>query len=775
MNQITNLLLIFTLLCLPSLCQGQAETIKVLVVLTQWANHADRALIPKEDIESMWNGPRDPNTAPGEFIAQYIESNSYGKYTIEATVIDWYQLTVTEEEASNGALGNSVPGRPDIEDNLLPALEAAVAGGIDLTEYSRDGSRFIRGVVFMHSGYAGENGGTDCETGADYLNRIQSKSWGTDESIAGTNLFLSTMVTVSVYRGICDLQIQRIGVVIHEWMHAEFGLEDFYDTGGRYNGSRSATGGIGAFGIMSFAGGQGYDYALPGLMNPYCKMEIGALEPIEITVDGIYDARPSAIHPDVYIIREPYEEGEYLLIENRQPLLSDAKLWGPGGIVIYHVDENMEGYGNLVRGGPFVEGWPGNGDHYKVAVLQADSLYELEMAINLGHNDDFWKEGDVLGPGNGESVATDAGTYPNTDSYVDGNIRVTDLIIDLFTAQADGVWSFRVQGLQEAPSSAPSVAPSQDATLSSVPSQKPSTSLAPSLSLAPSFAIEPVNCFEGIDDDPTMFCNCASDCLDDNRDFKCDCVDAEQCCDEYETPPPTAAPQPTPPPTTPPPTAVGDTPPPTAPPTPPPTSPPTPPPTPPPTVLVTNRPTADRQGECLVTVFTNQCDTFMESKNTQDMQQDQCDCYNFCNGVELPCCPFGNDCSISCNGELVAGCQVPAPEPTPPPTPPPTRPINTCQLSINTQSCDTVSWTDMQPVQGCDCYNFCNGAYSSCCTAGQPCGMECGGSVVAGCEFMSQPNGTPTPVPVTPVPTTATPTADPGPSTFFFWPDGMMR
>lgn len=247
---VATLLLLFTTLSLPSLCQGQPETIKVLVLLVQWANHADRALIPKADIETMWNGPRDPNTAPGEFIATYIESNSYDKYTIEATVIDWYPMTVTEEDASNGRMGNSIDGRPDIEDVLLPVLEAAVAGGIDLDEYNRDGDRYVKGIVFMHSGYAGENGGTDCETGADYLNRIQSKSWGVDEAIAGTNLFLSTMVTVSVYRGTCDLEIQRIGVVIHEWMHAEFGLEDFYDTGGRYNGSTQATGGIGAFGIM---------------------------------------------------------------------------------------------------------------------------------------------------------------------------------------------------------------------------------------------------------------------------------------------------------------------------------------------------------------------------------------------------------------------------------------------------------------------------------------------------------------------------------------------
>jgi hypothetical protein len=210
-----------------------------------------------------------------------------------------------------------------------------------------------------------------------------------------------------------------------------------------------ATGGVGGYDIMSYAGGQRFAAAeqFPGILSPYQKMKLGYLDAIEITADGTYTARASALYPDVFMISTTFEAGEYLLIENRQPILSDARLWAPGGIVIYHIDENTEGYGNFVRGGPFVDGWPGNGAHYKVAVLQADGKYQLEMALNLGHNDDFWKAGDVLGPGNGELVATDSGNYPNTDSYVGGNIQVTGVTIDQFTDEGDGVWSFRVTGM----------------------------------------------------------------------------------------------------------------------------------------------------------------------------------------------------------------------------------------------------------------------------------------------------------------------------------------
>lgn len=120
------------------------ETIKVLVVLVQWANHDDRALIPREEIDQMWNGPSNSGVVPGESITDYFNSNTYGKYTIKADTVDWYRVPQTEEEASNGNMGNSVDGN-DIEDALLPALEAA-AETYDLSDYANENGD-LRGIV----------------------------------------------------------------------------------------------------------------------------------------------------------------------------------------------------------------------------------------------------------------------------------------------------------------------------------------------------------------------------------------------------------------------------------------------------------------------------------------------------------------------------------------------------------------------------------------------------------------------------------------------------
>ena len=262
---------------------------------------------------------------------------------------------------------------------------------------------------------------------------------------------LGTFEVASVYRGVCHLRIARIGVMTHEFLHT-LGLPDLYDVGGRYMGGNSV-GGLGGYDIMANPFGQGNRQAWPGHLSPWPKYNLGWVTPIEITQDGTYTARPSELYPDIYIIQQGYDVGEYLMVENRQPLEFDANMW-TGGILIYHIVVPPDGYigGNEPRGFPGQPGWPANGNHYPVALLQADGLYELEKAESNGGPDDFYlSTSQRLGPGNGELVATSAGIYPNTDSYAFG-IRATGIIIDNFQETESGVWSFRVQGMGRATS-----------------------------------------------------------------------------------------------------------------------------------------------------------------------------------------------------------------------------------------------------------------------------------------------------------------------------------
>ena len=160
-----------------------------------------------------------------------------------------------------------------------------------------------------------------------------------------------------------------------------------------------------------------------------------------IKSDGLYTLKPAATTVQAY--RIDLNEGgtypEYLLIENRQRLAYDVNLF-TGGLVIYHVDD----FADLqsARGYPGQDGWPGNGNHYQVAVLPKDGLYELERGINDGDAGDMWKPGDILGPGMGGTV------FPNTDSYQFGDIRETGIEIEVISQDGYDV-TFRIGGFGE--------------------------------------------------------------------------------------------------------------------------------------------------------------------------------------------------------------------------------------------------------------------------------------------------------------------------------------
>jgi M6 family metalloprotease-like protein len=481
--------------------------LRTLVVLVQWQDHVNRTLITRENLDILWNGfGTEENIFPSGSIRRYIDINSYGKLEIQADVLDWIMTDGTESFYGDGRSGLPRPqsDEPQLRRAFSFVLEQLDDQGFDFTQYDQDNDGILDSVVFLHSGYSAERGGGDCETGTMFENRIWSHVIGRmrDNWISSTGIQLGTYEVASVYRGTCYSNIARIGVMTHEFLHT-LGLPDLYDTNGRY-GSGLAIGGLAGYDIMANPGGQSYRQAWPGHLSPWSKMDLGWLNPIEIQNDGTFTARASEYYEDVYIIRQGYQEREYLLIENRQPLEFDSFLWA-GGILIYHVDENKRGSD---RGFPGLPGWPSSGSHYKVALLQADGLYQLEKSQSNGHAQDFYLSSDqILGPGNGELVSSSEGTYPNTDSYAFGMIAVTGIVIENFHATDEHmVWSFDVRGLDakeetispsvstsqpskkptRPPSDFPTITPSNSPTRqSATPSSLPSTT-APSASAQPS-------------------------------------------------------------------------------------------------------------------------------------------------------------------------------------------------------------------------------------------------------------------------------------------------
>ena len=74
-----------------------------------------------------------------------------------------------------------------------------------------------------------------------------------------------------------------------------------------------------------------------------------------------------------------------------------------------------------------------NGNHYRVAVLQADGNFDLERGNNRGDSGDMYRAGGVssIGPG--------PGNHPNTDSYKNGNIVQTGISITDISASGSSM------------------------------------------------------------------------------------------------------------------------------------------------------------------------------------------------------------------------------------------------------------------------------------------------------------------------------------------------
>lgn len=382
-------------------------TVKNLVVLVRFSDHTGRTLPTPADINVLFN-ENDPATnnslAPTGSVKEVYLENSYGQLTLDSTVSYWITVSNTERYYADGQSGSS---------KLWEALREALDALDDdpnfiLQDFDQDNDGNIDAVAFIHSGYGAEWGGTDAY-GAVTADRIWSHRW----AIQNPAWSSSNGVTVSDYHispGVWSTtgsEIGRIGVISHETGHF-FGLPDLYDT------DSGAGDGIGSYGMMANSWGFNGSQLYPPHFSPWSKIQLGWLTPTVADTTGRLSLNAVENSPEVIRVDQGFPSNEYLLIENRQPSGFDARM-PQGGLAIWHIDDQT---GFNTQGYPGQSGWPANGNHYRVALLQADGNYNLEKGDNRGDS------GDVFRSGGTASLVPyqDSPTYPNTDSYQGGNI-----------------------------------------------------------------------------------------------------------------------------------------------------------------------------------------------------------------------------------------------------------------------------------------------------------------------------------------------------------------
>jgi len=353
----------------------------------------------------------DPDIAPSGSVRDFFLNNSYGKLSIESTVLDWISLPETESyyAEKHSGLGNIV-----LEAMRTALEEAEDNDSCRFNDFDADRDGKIDALTFIHSGSGAEWGEEDCD-GNDKDSRIWShhRNLKKQQQWCGQDhVCMSGYQIVSGVWGYCSGHIAHIGVISHEVGHL-LGLPDMYD------GVAGGGNGIGSYSVMANA--WGFD-GNPPLMDPWSKKQLGWVTPTVLSKSGDYSIEAVYETGQVYQINQGFPRGEYLLIENRQP--NGIESLPQGGLAIWHIDEaastsDSGGFRGQAK-------WPGNGKHYKVSLLQADGAYHLERGENFGDAGDLWR-GDTnneIGPSRNNS-----GPYPNTDSYQGGYIKRTDIII----------------------------------------------------------------------------------------------------------------------------------------------------------------------------------------------------------------------------------------------------------------------------------------------------------------------------------------------------------
>jgi immune inhibitor A len=318
--------------------------LNVPVFLVLYANTDSATVVanaPHAVLEARLYGT-DP--APPYSIHTYYREISGDRLLVNGTVFDWTRVSENDSHYEGGCSGLCPAG--DI-DGLITELVQLYDPSVDFGQFDNDGpdgvpnspddDGFIDGVVLLHPEVDGACGAVNPAASDNiWAHRATIQTWGAtletaDPSAVGGNVQVRDYIIqggVGGDGGCTEDEPQAMGVVAHETGHL-FGLPDLYNT----NALRSSEG-IGHWGLMG--SGNWRTPISPAHMGAWSRAELGWVTEVLIDRDTTLAVDPVA-QSDTALVVPIAGTDEYFLLENRQPIGSDAQLHGPG-LLIWHVD-----------------------------------------------------------------------------------------------------------------------------------------------------------------------------------------------------------------------------------------------------------------------------------------------------------------------------------------------------------------------------------------------------------------------------------------------------
>ena len=367
------------------LSPGALVTFRVLAILVKFSDNDSS--VSATFFDSLVFG----NTA--NTVRDYFDEISYSQFDLVTvnlpSSLGWQTAPQTYAYYVNGQ--NGTGGYPNNSQKLLEDLVDAVDPVVDFSLYDNNLDGYVDVVLVIHSGTGAEFSGSNDD--------IWSHKWSITPRAKDGVWISSYTIQPEIWITPGDM---TIGVYAHELSHV-LGLPDLYDTDFSSNG-------IGNWALMSLGSWNG---PYPGGGSPahpcaWSRIQMGFATATNVTsnTNGVAINNVNE-NGTIYRLWTSGNIGnEYFLLENRQKIGYDSYIQ-KSGLMVWHIDEG--------KSDNTQEWYPGqtNANHFKVALEQADGLFEMDQNIDNG---DGW---DVF-PGNGNVTSFNAVSSPNSDSYTDG-------------------------------------------------------------------------------------------------------------------------------------------------------------------------------------------------------------------------------------------------------------------------------------------------------------------------------------------------------------------
>lgn len=362
------------------------DTVFALTLMGQYADLAGFYTQPQFQAQ-LYDGPNQTGT-----VTDYYSEISYNQLYFTGDAQGWYNVPGDIQSYSPGGSG----GGPKFVTELIAVADPTLNFADYIQYYDAQNRPHIGFLAIVHAGAGAEAGAyniwshrwnfTVYSGGAITTNDVDPVS-GFNVIIDGPYAIMPERSGGNNYSG----PLIEIGVFCHEFGHI-FGLPDLYDTD-------NSSEGLGNWCLMAGGswGGDGSSPEMPVHMSAWCKIQLGWITPTNFT--SYQDSLSVPNVEENQIVYRMWRDGtmgnQYFLIENRQKIGFDSKLFD-SGFLIFHVDDAV--------------GSNQNEDHYKVDLEQADGLRNLNLGQNRGdYGDPF--------PGASQNNRFDWGTNPNSKDY----------------------------------------------------------------------------------------------------------------------------------------------------------------------------------------------------------------------------------------------------------------------------------------------------------------------------------------------------------------------